>query len=364
MGITASQNFAPFQGTSMYSYETDRHYAGLIPPYLKGIGNKDLKWQTTHVFNVGFELGLLDSRFMFNFDYYHRKTDNLLADVTIATSTGFPSYKENVGQTENQGVEATIKAMFIKKPQEQIYWSVNLSAAHNRNKITRISNSMKSRNEEILRKAKENNQSAPVILYQEGRSLTDIYAVRSLGIDPATGKELFLAKDGKVTFVYNAFDQVAVGNTRPDLEGIIGSSFTYKNLGLNVNFRYKIGGQIYNSTLVDRVENANLYGNVDRRIYKNRWRKEGDKSLYKSIFDNTKTRPTSRFVQDENVLTCESVSLSYDVKYEKILRTLGLERLRVYVYMNDVARFSSVRQERGINYPFANRIAFSLNATF
>lgn len=363
-GITASQNFAPFQATSMYSYETGRHYAGLIPPFLKGIGNKNLKWQTTHVLNIGFELGLLDSRFMFNLDYYRRKTDNLLADVTIATSTGFPSYKENVGQTENQGVEATIKAMFIRKTQEQIYWSVNISAAHNRNKITKISNFMKNRNEEILKKAKEENQSAPVILYEEGRSLTDIYAVRSLGIDPATGKELFLSKSGNVTFEYDSFDQVAVGNTRPDLEGVLGTSLTYKNLTFNVNFRYKIGGQIYNSTLVDRVENANLYGNVDRRIYENRWRKEGDKSLYKSIFDTSKTRPTSRFVQDENVLTLESVSIGYDIKHDKILRTLGLERLRVYAYMNDVMRFSSVRQERGINYPFANRIAFSLSATF
>lgn len=363
-GITASQNFAPFQATSMYSYATDRHYAGLIPAWPKGIGNKNLKWQTTHVLNLGLELGFVDSRFMLNFDYYRRQTDNLLADVTIATSTGFSSYKENVGKTENQGFEATAKAMFIKKPYEQIYWSVNFSAAHNRNKITKISNFMKKRNEEVINNAAKENQTAPVILYEEGRSLTDIYAVRSLGIDPATGNELFLTKQGQTTFTYNAFDQVAVGNTRPDVEGIIGTSLTYKNLTFSANFRYKIGGQIYNSTLVDRVENANLYGNVDRRIYDNRWRKEGDKSLYKSIFDKTLTRPTSRFVQDENVFTCESISLGYDIRHKGVLRKLGMERLRVNAYMNDIMRLSTVKQERGINYPFANRIAFSLSATF
>ena len=363
-GITASQNFAPFQATSMYSYETGRHYAGLIPAWLKGIGNKDLKWQTTHVLNFGLELGFVDSRYMINIDYYQRRTDNLLADVTIATSTGFSSYKENIGETENRGFEATVKAMFIKRPQDQIYWSVNVSAAHNRNRITKISNFMKKRNEEVIKKAEEENQSAPVILYEEGRSLTDIYAVRSLGIDPATGNELYLTKQGLTTFTYNSFDQVAVGNTRPDLEGIIGTSLTYKNLTFSANFRYKIGGQIYNSTLVDRVENADLYGNVDRRIYDDRWRKEGDQSLYKSIFDKTTTRPTSRFVQDENVFTCESVSLGYDIKHKGILRTLGMERLRVNAYMNDIMRLSTVRQERGINYPFANRIAFSLSATF
>ena len=84
----------------------------------------------------------------------------------------------------------------------------------------------------------------------------------------------------------------------------------------------------------------------------------------KSIFDKTTTRPTSRFVQDENVFTCESVSLGYDIKHKGILRTLGMERLRVNAYMNDIMRLSTVRQERGINYPFANRIAFSLSATF
>ena len=223
---------------------------------------------------------------------------------------------------------------------------------------------MKKRNEEVIKKAEEENQSAPIILYEEGRSLTDIYAVRSLGIDPATGNELYLTKEGLTTFTYNSFDQVAVGNTRPDVEGIVGTSLTYKNLTFSANFRYKIGGQIYNSTLVDRVENANLYGNVDRRIYDDRWRKEGDRSLYKSIFDKTKTRPTGRFVQDENVFTCESISLGYDIKHEKIIRTLGVERLRVNAYMNDIMRLSTVRQERGINYPFANRVAFSLSATF
>lgn len=363
-GVTASQNFSPFQANTMYSYNTSRHYGGLIPANIKAIGNSDLKWQTTNILNIGYELGFVNNRFMLNIDYYQRKTDNLLADITIAPSTGFSSFKQNVGQTQNTGVDVTIKAMAISKPQEQIYWSINASLAHNNNKITKISNFMKKRNDDAIKSAQEKGQTTPILLYEEGRSLSDIYVVPSLGIDPATGNELFLGKDGTQTFTWNAFDQVAMGNSRPTIEGILGTSFTYKNLSVSVNFRYKMGGQIYNRTLVERVENADLYGNVDRRIYDSRWRKAGDISLYKSIFDKTATKVTSRFLQDENVLSCESVSVGYDIKSERFLSAIKLERLRINAYMNDILRISSVRQERGINYPFANRIAFSISATF
>ena len=74
---------------------------------------------------------------------------------------------------------------------------------------------MKKRNEEVIKKAEEENQSAPVILYEEGRSLTDIYAVRSLGIDPANGQELFITRNGVITHEWSGADQVIVGKMLP-----------------------------------------------------------------------------------------------------------------------------------------------------
>lgn len=363
-GVTAAQNFSPFQAFRMYKYDTNKQYAGVIPPTLMGLGNKDLKWQQTKKINFGFELGLWSDRVLLNLDVYRSTTTNLLVDVTLAPSLGFSSYKDNIGETRNDGVDFTARVMAIRNPERQIFWSVNASLSSNRNKILRISNAMRQRNEQIIADAVENKVNTPLLLYVEGKSLSSINAVRSLGIDPATGKELFLTKDNLVTETWNALDQMPVGDTRPKAEGILGTTFTWKDLIFSVSFRYKLGGQIYNQTLVDKVENADIYGNVDRRVYEKRWMKPGDVTFFKDVNNTEKTYQTSRFVQDENVFSCESASLSYDLRVPGVLKAIGAERLRFTAYVNDIFRLSTVKQERGTSYPFANRVAFSINATF
>ena len=138
----------------------------------------------------------------------------------------------------------------------------------------------------------------------------------------------------------------------------------YKDFTLTANFRYQLGTQKYNQTIVDRVENANLYDNVDRRVYEKRWTQPGDVTFYKDVKDTEVTRATSRFVQDENVFSCESVSLSYDLSVKKVLKAIGAERIRFTGYLNELFRVSTIKQERGISYPFTNRFALSVNVTF
>lgn len=363
-GVTASQNFSPYQAIRKYTYNIEHQYAGIISAGMMGLGNDDLKWQQTKVFNVGLDLGLFDDRLSFTFDVYKRNTTNLLADVTIAPSLGFSSYTENIGETENNGYELSLRYMFLRDVSKRLYWSLNFSAAHNANKITKISNAMKKRNDDIIAKANEEGTTTPLLLYEEGNSVTSIYAVRSLGIDPSNGKEMYLTKKGIKTYTWNSSDQVKVGDTRPTMEGIFGTSLNWRDLSFSMNFRYSYGGQVYNTTLVNRVENADLYQNVDRRVYEQRWREPGDVTFFKDVKDTGLTRQTSRFVQDNDYLSCESISLGYDITSPQILRLIGAERLKVTGYLNDAFRFSTVKQERGLDYPFARRFAFSLNVSF
>ena len=109
---------------------------------------------------------------------------------------------------------------------------------------------------------------------------------------------------------------------------------------------YEFGGQEYNSTLVSKVENADIqYSNVDKRVLTDRWQKPGDVTPLKDIKDrSTTTKPSSRFVQDNNVL--------------------GLNVLRLEVSTNDLLRFSSIKQERGTSYPYAKTVNFTLRASF
>ena len=361
-GVQASQNFSPFQAMQMYTYNTNHHYNGIISGTIKGMGNPDLKWQKTKTWNVGLEMGLLEDRLIIIADVYNRKTSSLLSPVTIAPSTGFTSYTANIGETENKGIDASVRYTVIRRPQDRISWSVNASVSHNVNKITNINNAMKKHNDNTL--MANTNKTTPPKLYIEGNSMNAIYTVNSLGIDPATGKEMFLDRNGKISYTWDSRDLIVAGDERPDLEGVVGTTVMYKDLTLSANFRYQIGAQKYNQTIVDRVENANLYDNVDRRVFEQRWNKPGDVTFYKDVKDTELTRATSRFVQDENVFTCESVSLSYDLRAKKVLRAIGAERLRFTGYLNDVFRASTIRQERGTSYPFANRFALSLNVTF
>ena len=186
------------------------------------------------------------------------------------------------------------------------------------------------------------------------------------GIDPASGREIFIKKDGTQTFEHDYADEVVVGNSDPKVEGVIGTSFYYKGFSASVNLRYRLGGQIFMSTLYDKVENISenaLQYNQDKRALYDRWQKPGDVSKYKSISLTDATPMSSRFIADENTLSGESISLGYETQ-AKWLHRIGASSMTIRGYMNDIFRISTVKNERGLDYPFARTVAFSLGLTF
>ena len=202
--------------------------------------------------------------------------------------------------------------------------------------------------------------------YYDGASPDDIWAVRSLGIDPATGKEVFLTRNGEYTFQYNASDEVKVGSTTPDLEGVIGLSFYWKQLSASINCRYQLGGQIFASALYNKVENLSeqqLYYNVDRRALYDRWQKPGDEAQFKAIDNLDSTPMSSRFVLDNNIFSFESISVGYDTNAEW-LKKIRIQGASIRLYANNIWRLSSVKEERGIEYPFSNSVSLSISLRF
>ena len=94
-----------------------------------------------------------------------------------------------------------------------------------------------------------------------------------------------------------------------------------------------------------------------------RWKEVGDVSALKSLKDRTyTTKPTSRFVQDDNELRLGSVSLGYTFNRQQ-LRKIGISALRLQLSTEDLFTLSSIKQERGTTYPFARTYNFSLNFT-
>lgn len=367
-GTTGSQGFNPYQAHGYYTY------ANLLLPYyssdatgseILAMHNEDLKWQTTKNTNLALELGVLDSRLTARIEYYRKVTNNMITQVSLAPSVGFPQYPENIGKLENKGWEVTFSAIPYRNPSKQSYWVISLNGSHNTDKLLKISEAMRHINE--INSGKLND--APLPRYQEGESIYRIWVVRSLGIDPASGDEILMKRNGEMTSAvnWNANDVVPIGNTEPKWQGHINSSFTYMGWGADVSFRYRFGGQVYNQTLLDKVENADLRYNVDRRVSQLRWMRPGDKSQFREInTTGSGTKATSRFIMDENVFQGSSLSVYYrmDRTNTKFIKQWGLSSAKVAFNMEDFFYLSSVKRERGLHYPFSRQFTFSLNVGF
>ncbi|MBR1468575.1 MAG: SusC/RagA family TonB-linked outer membrane protein [Prevotella sp.] len=375
-GYTGSQGFSSYDAMPTFVYFSNRAHtyytfnpstsryeeATTIGSYLQGLANEMLHWQEKYDTNFGLDIALFNNRLSGRFDYYIANTKGMVTNVTVPTSTGFSTYVANLGETENKGIEAYLNYRVFDGGRN--YVNVFASAAHNVNKLKKISNSLRAWNDAQDANTLENKLTAPQVKYYEGCSMNAIWAVPSLGIDPQTGKEIFLKKDGSVTYEYDVNDQVVCGDTQPKWNGNFGVNGEINGWGWNITMNYRWGGQIYNQTLVDKVENAPMEYNVDRRVFTDRWQKPGDRSLYKAITDLTTTYPTSRFVQDYSLFTLSSLTIYYDFRNCKFVKNSFLERLKVSAYTNDLFVISSVKTERGTSYPFARTFSLSAQLTF
>ncbi len=370
-GEVGSVNFSPYQAKDIYSYTTNSRYDGNIGAVLQGLGNSNLKWQTTKSTELGIQLGLFQL-FDLQASYYNRLTKDMVLPVTTPPSVGFGSYTENLGEMRNRGWELSLRAFIIKKPQLNV--SLFANASHNTNKIMKISTALESFNKSTNSRESgmsdyEWGQQTHKLLtrYEEGQSTTAIYAVRSLGIDPMTGNEVFLTKDGHPTLTWNAEDKVVVGDSEPDVRGNFGANIGWKGLFFNLTFQYQFGGQAYNQTLVDKVENSNKYKNVDKRVLTETWQKPGDETSYKA---NLTTRlvqyytyASSRFVQDYNLLQMAAMSIQYELP-KKWIAPLSLESVRLSFNTSDLGFWSTVKRERGTSYPYSRTFTFGLRVNF
>ena len=357
VGYLGNISFEPYQAITSYNYAAGNNYVKGIGAIPKTIGNPDLRWERTLTSNVGIDLTMFKGRWDLTFDAYIKNTDDLLVNVTKAPSVGVVSARENLGAIENRGVELRTRVVPIST--KQLQWSISATYAYNKSKIKQISNALMSKNEEN----RNATGKAPLPIYEEGGSLTAVKVVPSAGIDPATGREVYIKRDGSYTFDYDARDKVTFGDESPLGQGSLSSYLTYKQWSASASFGYSFGGVVYNQTLVTRVEGANPKQNADERVFNDRWKKPGDYARYRNIADYSTPQQTSRFVQVNNYLTLQSLSVAYEFTPWQI-RKLGLSRMRLELLTNDLFYLSSIKRERGLDYPYARSVEMSVRFSF
>ena len=368
-GYTGSVKFSSYQAVTTYKYNSDYlSYTGVgaIP---MGMANPDLKWQTTKKLNVGITSSLFGDRLNVNFDVYNEKTTDMLIDRSLPPSSGTTSVKANLGSQTSNGIEFSLWGKIIKTRDWE--WSLSVNGLHSKTTINNISDAMKRMNEQNASGFTSSDgstniaSSSPLFQYREGESPSAIYAVRSAGIDPATGNEIFIKKDGSYTYKYDSKDQVSCGDTNPTLQGSISSMLQYKNFSLTASFSYRFGGEMYNSTRALKVENVNPRKNCDVRAFTDRWTTVGDVKPYIDIAKATGNTSvyTDRFVEKDDELWLSSLYLQYNVPMT-FLKKLHIQKMYLGIGTEDLFRITSAKYERGTSYPFSRSINMSASLTF
>ena len=369
VGNPGNQNYDSALSLTTFSYSYLAHNYFGLSSVLGNLGNDNLEWQTTKDYNVGIDLTLFNNRLNITADYYHKSTDPLLIAIGLPASSGLAekynsslgayttSYNTNLGKQISKGFTATVQYYLLRNLKERLTWSVRGTVRMESNELNGIGNTLETLN--------KYGQSRSTQRFFDGADPDDIWAVRSAGIDPATGREIFIKKDGTYTYDFSYADEVIVGNARPDAEGTFGTNFGYHGITFGAIFRYRIGADSFNTSVFNKVENlsmSSLNYNQDKRALYDRWQKPGDYAQFKNIAASESTPMSSRFVQTENILSLESLQVGYEFE-PQLARNLGVSSLRLSAYMNDIFRISNIKQERGTSYPFARSFSFALSVT-
>lgn len=358
IGNPGNQNFSSSKTLTTFNFQlASMNYFGM-GAVLNQLGNPDLDWQITLDKNIGIDMTLIDKRLNITADYYHKVTDPLLINISMPLSSGTSSYLTNMGKQISQGLTLSASYYIIQKLDQRFSWLVRGNLRTQKTKLDKIGNKLDELN--------KSSQGHNTVRYYNGADPDDIWAVKSAGIDPSTGRELFYDKEGNYTYDFSYDNEVICGNTRPKIEGVIGTSLNYKGFSVSMNFRYQTGASVFNEALFNKVENISVSGlnkNQDKRALYERWQNPGDKVRFKDIANAASTPMSSRFIQKENVLSMESVYVGYEF-YEGWIKKIGLSNLKIQASMRDVFRASTIKSERGTLYPFARSLELGLSFNF
>lgn len=343
-------------------------YINAVPILIQdNLRAKDLKWETTTQSNVGIDFTAFGSRLNVTLDYYHKKTTDMLMNVTMP-STGASSIdkiQRNEGEMKNSGFEVAVNSRNI---QGQFSWDTDFNISFNKNKLTKL------QTKPLYDDGKTSDHvNASVVYNRPGKALGSFWGYISDGVNPETGELMYrdLDGNGKVS----PGDQTYIGDPNPDFTFGLTNNFSYKNFSLSIFIQGSYGNDIYNAS---RMETEGMYDDKNQTtVVLNRWRIPGQiTDVPKARFD---MKNSTYFIEDGSYLRVKSVSLSYNIK-NNVLTKLGISRLQPYFTANNLltwTNYSGMDPEvnqwgnsgavQGIDwgtYPHSKSYVFGVNLEF
>lgn len=383
------------------AYSVGARYNGNAAIQNSVLPNPDLKWEQSKTYDVGADMGFWNDRIGILFDYFVRRTDNLITSLSLPLSTGFSSILTNLGSLQNQGVEFELTANLLPATSAW-HWDVSFNASKVTNKILSLPENGVENNRVGGDYVWDDKQQDYVWKggLQEGGRVGDMYTLKQVGIY-ATDKEAasapvytYIVGADKTQFggdtkwldsdgngVIDSRDQVYVGNTFPKWTGGFSSSLAYKGVSLYLRMDYTTGHTIFNYGKVFLDMNGYSDGTFTKDKYENSWKQQGDdatQSRYywggertqRNNFLGVTDRGNSIFYQKGDFLCVREVTLSYTFP-QALVNRIKLAGLRLNATGNNLyyfTRYDGLNPEEGGRdngrYPMPRNFIISANITF
>ncbi len=342
--------------------------------------NSGLRWEKSKTTDVGVDVGLLNDRITFIFDYYNRKTSDLLTNLSLPGYTGFNSVRTNLGTLQNTGYEITVNAKLLNDL-NGINLSVGANASYVKNKILQLPYNGQPNNRQGGMQVFDPKTGQVIWVggYQEGQSLGDIYAFKQLGIFKDDGEINKIAGNrvdqianisgpnssygkGKITpgdvnwldvdknDTIDSRDQVRIGNIYPKWTGGFNVNLGYKGFSLYSRFEFALGHTIYNDLVARTLGNyQGTFNYID--LQKNSWSPANTNTDIPKVYyadqvsaplgkkNYTRSNNANGFLNSNNsnfyekgdYLACREITLSYDFAKSLLSKTKLFSQSRVYV---------------------------------
>ena len=345
-GLTGNTKINDYASKSYY----DPNYYGNNSTYWLGqTGDPNLKWETGAKWNFGLTAKLFD-RVIVDFDYYYTKTNDLIMNVPQAPSKGIPGNQllTNAGQIENKGFELTVSLDVFRTDDFQWFTSFNLTT--NANRVLKLADGV----EEIIRGDAYGIETTNITVV--GKSLGQLYVAQTRGIDPSTGRRVFVTADGTELLMYfedgyyhyrnnpaeryapfgsgiSVTDYRISGNTLPTYFGGWNNSFRYKGFDATLFFQFSGGNKVLNGTKAT-LSDMRFWNNA-KEVLDKYWTPERPDAtyaypIYGDNYSNGSVHPISDWIEKGDYLRFKNLIIGYSFAGVPLLNRLGVSSVRIY----------------------------------
>lgn len=305
-------------------------------------GNKDLTWETSNSFNIGFDFSFLKGLVYGTIEYFNRQTSDMLYNKPVSPSLGYSSIPMNIGSMRNSGVELELNVRPISN--QNVVWDINFNITNVNNKVLELHPDLKG---QMISGSR---------IFREGESMYDLYLVKYAGVDPATGLALYwdaspvLDADGNRTYdkygnvVYgNEFlttnyddayshNRQATGNIMPKAYGGFGTNLTFFGVDFSASFAYQFGGKILDYTYQNLMHSGGQYLGQNWHTDINKaWTPENTNTDVPRLSseDQYTNSSSTRWLTSSNYLSLQNVTIGYTLP-KNFVNKLRLQNVRIY----------------------------------